>query len=89
MTDWRHRAKCKDKDSEAWFPVGDDNGNESAAYLRLAEEAKTVCRSCPVVSDCLAWAIESGQGYGVAGGMTPRERRNHKQRLTRAAARAS
>lgn len=89
MSDWRHRAKCKDKDPDAWFPLGDDHGNESAAYLRLAEEAKTVCRACPVVSECLAWAVESGQGYGVFGGMTPRERRAHKQRLTRIAARAS
>ena len=68
--DWRHRAICRDEDPELFFPVG----NSGPALLQIAE-AKTVCRRCPVVSDCLAWALESGQDAGVWGGMSEDERR--------------
>lgn len=73
--DWRHRAICREEDPELFFPIG----NEGPALLQIAE-AKTVCRRCPVVSDCLAWAIESGQGAGVWGGMSEDERRAFKRR---------
>ncbi len=83
--DWRHRAICRDEDSELFFPLGGDNSyvKESAAYLEAAEEAKSVCRRCPVVSDCLAWALESGQDHGVWGAMTAYERRSLRRQSGR------
>jgi len=54
--DWRHRAICRDEDPELFFPVG----TSGPALLQIAE-AKTVCRRCPVVSECLTWALESGR----------------------------
>ena len=68
--DWRHRAICRDEDPELFFPVG----TSGPALLQIAE-AKTVCRRCPVVSECLTWALESGQDAGVWGGMSEDERR--------------
>jgi WhiB family transcriptional regulator, redox-sensing transcriptional regulator len=53
-----------------FFPVG-----TSGPALRQIAEAKTVCRRCPVVTECLAWALESGQDAGVWGGMSEDERR--------------
>ena len=50
------------------------------------EEAKSVCRTCPVVEDCLAWALESGQDAGVWGGLSEDERRALKRRNQRARA---
>lgn len=73
--DWRHRAICVDEDPELFFPIGDDGPS-----LLQITEAKTVCRRCPVVSDCLNWAIESGQDAGVWGGMSEDERRALKRR---------
>jgi WhiB family redox-sensing transcriptional regulator len=73
--DWRHRAVCREEDPELFFPIG----NDGPALLQIAE-AKTVCRRCPVASDCLAWAIESGQDAGVWGGMSEDERRAFKRR---------
>jgi hypothetical protein len=35
-----------------FFPVG-----TSGPALRQIAEAKTVCRRCPVVTECLAWAL--------------------------------
>ncbi|MCU1521828.1 MAG: transcription factor WhiB [Arthrobacter sp.] len=77
--DWRNRAACLDKDPELFFPVG----NTGPALLQI-EEAKSVCRRCPVVDTCLQWALESGQDAGVWGGMSEDERRALKRRAARA-----
>ena len=81
--DWRHRAICRDEDPELFFPVG----TSGPALLQIAE-AKSVCRRCPVVSECLAWALESGQDAGVWGGMSEDERRAYKRRAVRVRVRA-
>jgi WhiB family transcriptional regulator, redox-sensing transcriptional regulator len=78
--DWRHRAACRDEDPELFFPVG----NSGPALLQLAE-AKGVCHSCPVTSRCLAWALESGQDFGVWGGTSEDARRALKRRNAPAA----
>ena len=82
--DWRHRAACRDVDPELFFPIG----NTGPALMQI-EEAKQVCRSCPVSDPCLKWAIESGQDAGVWGGLSEDERRALKRRSARARARAS
>lgn len=82
--DWRHRAVCRDEDPELFFPVG----NAGPALAQIAE-AKTVCRRCPVVADCLAWALESGQDAGVWGGMSEDERRALKRKNVRGRPRKS
>ena len=76
--DWRSRAACLEKDPELFFPVG----NTGPALLQI-EEAKSVCRRCPVIDTCLQWAIESGQDAGVWGGMSEDERRALKRRSAR------
>ena len=59
--DWRHRAICRDEDPELFFPVG----NSGPALLQIAE-AKAVCQRCPVTSECLSWALETGQRWHTA-----------------------
>lgn len=54
--DWRHRAVCREEDPELFFPIG----NTGPALLQI-EEAKAVCRRCPVMEQCLQWALETGQ----------------------------
>ncbi len=78
MTDWRHDAACREEDPELFFPVG-----TSGPALRQAAEAKAVCHRCPVASDCLAWALATGQDAGVWGAMTEDERRAVKRRSAR------
>ncbi|MFC4588142.1 WhiB family transcriptional regulator [Sphaerisporangium corydalis] len=82
--DWRHRAACRDVDPELFFPIG----NTGPALMQI-EEARQVCRACPVSEPCLKWAIESGQDAGVWGGLSEDERRALKRRTARARARAS
>ena len=82
--DWRHRAKCTNEDPELFFSVG----TSGPARLQDAE-AKSVCKRCVVVADCLEWALGSGQEYGVFGGMTSDERRIVSRRRQRTRARTA
>jgi WhiB family transcriptional regulator, redox-sensing transcriptional regulator len=80
--DWRHSAVCREEDPELFFPIG----NTGPALLQI-EEAKAVCRRCPVMEQCLQWALESGQDSGVWGGLSEDERRAMKRRAARNRAR--
>ena len=55
--DWRHRALCRDEDPELFFPIG----TTGPATVQV-EQAKAVCRRCPVVQSCLDWALRAGPG---------------------------
>jgi WhiB family redox-sensing transcriptional regulator len=74
--DWRDDATCREEDPELFFPLGN-----SGAYLAQIEEAKAVCRRCPVIGACLQWALETSQDAGVWGGLSENERRAMKRRL--------
>ena len=76
--DWRHRALCRDEDPELFFPIG-----TTGPALGQMEQAKTVCRRCPVTESCLDWALRSGQDSGVWGGLSEDERRALKRRQAR------
>jgi WhiB family redox-sensing transcriptional regulator len=69
---WQSRANCMGVDPDLFFP-------ERGASTR---EAKEVCRGCVVRDNCLEYALDSGEKFGIWGGMSERERR----RLRRARA---
>lgn len=56
---------------DLWFPDVGAQGQQDAA------KAKEICAGCPVRFDCLNWALDTAQEYGIWGGMTRRERRAH------------
>lgn len=76
MSGWWERARCRDEDPELFFPVG-----TSGPAVVQAELARAVCRRCPVIDECLQWALSTGQDAGVWGGLTADERRAMRQRL--------
>lgn len=39
------------------------------------EVAKRVCHNCPVETECLAWALEHREAFGIWGGLSERQRR--------------
>jgi WhiB family redox-sensing transcriptional regulator len=80
--DWRHHAACRDEDPDLFFPIGD-----SGPALLQIDEAKAVCRRCPVTEQCWRWALESGQDFGVWGGLSEAERRAMQRRAARNRAR--
>lgn len=60
--EWTYAALCAQVDFEIFFP---DKGESPSP-------AKSVCRACPVVAECLAFGMDDP--YGIYGGMTARER---------------
>ena len=76
--DWRRNAACLGVDSELFFPTGDTEPAEKQIH-----EAKQVCSRCVVKKQCLQWAIDNDQHYGVWGGLSENERRALKRRTAR------
>ncbi|MFD5398582.1 WhiB family transcriptional regulator [Streptomyces sp. NPDC127097] len=74
----RPRPVCADEDPELFFPIGDTG----SALLQI-EEAKAVCRRCPLMESCLQGALERNERFGVWGGTDQDERRALKRRSTR------
>jgi WhiB family redox-sensing transcriptional regulator len=67
---WRKEALCRDTDPELFFPIG-----TTGAALVQIEQAKGVCRQCPVRDDCLEFALRTNQDSGIWGGTSEEERR--------------
>jgi WhiB family redox-sensing transcriptional regulator len=67
--DWRDRALCAEVDGEIFYP-------EKGGSTR---EAKKVCRSCEVQAECLEYALEHDERFGIWGGLSERERRRLKR----------
>ena len=65
---WTERAACRAPaiDPELFFPVSD-----SGPALPQVTAAKRICTACPVLTDCLAWALLAGEPAGIWGGTTP------------------
>ncbi len=66
---WQDLALCAQTDPEAFFP-------EKGGSTR---EAKRVCRSCEVRAECLEYALEHDERFGIWGGLSERERRRLKR----------
>ncbi|TQK76222.1 transcription factor WhiB [Rarobacter incanus] len=67
---WQDRALCAQTDPEAFFP-------EKGGSTR---EAKRVCVRCEVKAECLEYALEHDERFGIWGGLSERERRKLKRR---------
>src|SRR5271155_1798633 len=68
---WQDKALCAQADPEAFFP---EKGGSTMA-------AKRVCRSCEVRAECLEYALEHDERFGIWGGMSERERRRLKREV--------
>lgn len=67
---WAVRAACRGMDPGIFFPSTDEE----------AEEALEVCRTCPVREECLEYALEARERYGIWGGTNERQRRRMLRR---------
>lgn len=67
---WQADSLCAQTDPEAFFP-------EKGGSTR---EAKKICSSCEVRSDCLEYALENDERFGIWGGLSERERRKLRKR---------
>lgn len=62
---WRQRAACAEIGGDFWFP---EKGE-------FAIEAKQICAGCPVIRECLEYALDNRITEGVWGGVNGRARR--------------
>lgn len=69
---WAGDALCAQTDPEAFYP---EKGEST-------REAKAVCASCLVQAECLDYALDHDERFGVWGGLSERERRRIKKALT-------
>ncbi|HEY9499512.1 MAG TPA: WhiB family transcriptional regulator [Terrimesophilobacter sp.] len=62
---WQSDALCAQTDPEAFFP-------EKGGSTR---DAKKICASCEVRAQCLEYALQNDERFGIWGGLSERERR--------------
>ncbi len=65
LNSWKSKGECVGVDQDIFFP-------ERGASTRLA---KAVCRRCNVQEECLEYAVNNGEKFGIWGGLSERERR--------------
>jgi hypothetical protein len=51
---------CRSYDPEFFFPIG-----KTGRAIAEIQRAKAVCAACPVRAECLAFALETHQDYGI------------------------
>lgn len=62
---WQADALCAQTDPEAFFP-------EKGGSTR---DAKRICEGCDVRAQCLEYALQNDERFGIWGGLSERERR--------------
>ncbi|HRN30012.1 MAG TPA: WhiB family transcriptional regulator [Terrimesophilobacter sp.] len=67
---WQSDALCAQTDPEAFFP-------EKGGSTR---DAKRICASCEVKAQCLEYALQNDERFGIWGGLSERERRKLRKR---------
>nr|WP_281171200.1 WhiB family transcriptional regulator [Glycomyces arizonensis] len=77
VPEWQARALCAQTDPEAFFP-------EKGGSTR---DAKRICARCEVKENCLQYALEHDERFGIWGGLSERERRKIKRQAREAARR--
>ena len=70
---WRMEALCAQTDPDLFFPEG---GERNPA-------AKAVCGRCAVREQCLAFALDNREVYGIWGGLSADERKRFRAQRNR------
>lgn len=70
---WQDIAECKGMDPTLFF--GPEHAETVKEKRDREDAAKAVCNQCPVRSECLEYALDAREAYGIWGGMTELERR--------------
>jgi WhiB family redox-sensing transcriptional regulator len=79
---WQDHAACRDLDQRLFFEPSHESSSQRTRRVRAA---KAVCAECPVRRQCLRFALEGPERYGIWGGLTASERELIQQRRVSAA----
>ncbi|MEP6598782.1 MAG: WhiB family transcriptional regulator [Actinomycetota bacterium] len=69
--EWQSLAACRGTETATFYHPENERGPRRE---RREQIAKQFCAACPVVGQCLRWALETREPYGVWGGKTVEER---------------
>jgi WhiB family transcriptional regulator, redox-sensing transcriptional regulator len=69
--DWQGNAACRGIDTSAFYHPENERG---PSRMRRELRAKAVCSACPVIDNCLHWALRVREPYGIWGGLSAEER---------------
>lgn len=75
LGEWREEAECRNYDPELWFPSRGGPANEGV------KKAKRICKECPVRVECLTYAVDTNQKWGIWGGKNEKELRSIRRKL--------
>lgn len=67
---WTADALCAQTDPDEFFP-------EKGGSTR---HAKAICARCPVQAECVDYALDNDERFGIWGGLSERERRRINRR---------
>ncbi len=71
--EWRAGAQCRGEHAVHFFPP---THFERKPEKDLREgAARTLCRTCPVLRECLQHSLQTGEPHGIWGGLNELERR--------------
>ncbi len=70
---WQMKGLCRGNHSYLFFPSSTTERKEER--LRREIKAKAICSVCPVMGNCLEFALETKEPYGIWGSLTETERR--------------
>lgn len=70
---WENDTLCSPLNAELFFP------EEHQSH----REAKKICHACPVSQDCLDYALEANEKFGIWGGLNQTERKKLKRKSAR------
>jgi len=73
-TAWSSDAACKGGDTDLFYPK-----KNAAGKMQDTSKAQAICATCPVESECLEYALDNNEQYGIWGGTT-RIQRQHLRR---------
>jgi len=68
---WVVFGACRGAEADAFFPMTRD----------ATQQALVICASCPVRVECLDYALEARERFGVWGGKTEKQRRQTLRRI--------
>lgn len=66
---WTDRGLCAEVDPEIFFPAKGGS----------VRQAKHVCRRCEIRAECLEYALDNDERFGIWGGLSERERHRVKR----------
>jgi hypothetical protein len=65
--EWMKSALCAQVDTEIFYPERGDSAS--------ADAARRICSLCDVKVQCLEYALDNAERYGIWGGTNERDRR--------------